>query len=186
MYVGHVAAALAGKGFRQRIPLWYLLLAAQAPDWLVIIGRLAGHNVNRIEHFSETAYSYVLVALPLALLYFAVSRDWRSGVTVWLVCASHQLCDFFTGSKAFLPTGQIVGLGWYHRPLRDFVLESSLVILAAFIYQRRVGLPKRAAGVLVITFASLVLTQTILDVYLASSVRNGWFAQELHTGKLFH
>jgi hypothetical protein len=186
MYTGHIAAAFAGKAARPRIPLWFLVFASQAPDWLVVIGRLAGHNVDHIEHFSETAYSYVLVALPLALLYLAISRDWRSAITVWLVCASHQLGDFFTGSKAFLPNGQIVGLSWYHRPLRDFVLESSLVIVAGILYRRRIPMAKKRAGIFVITFALIVLSQTVLDVYLASSVRNGWFAQELHEGKLFH
>lgn len=185
MYVGHVAAAIIGKSFRPRIPLWFLVFASQAPDWLVVVGRLAGHNVDHIEYYSETVYSYVLVGLPIALAYAAVSRDWRSSLTVWLVCASHQVCDFFTGSKAFLPPGHIVGLGWYHHPLRDFVLESSLAILAGWLYQRRVA-GKRRPGLVVVTFSALVLTQAALGVYLASSVRNGWLAQELHTGRLFH
>src|SRR4051812_21864253 len=122
MYVGHVAAAVIAKGARPRMPLWFLVFASQAPDWLVILGHLAGHNVDRIEHFSETAYSFGLVALPIALVYFALTRDWKSALTTWVVCASHQLCDFFTGSKAFLPTGHLVGLGWYHRPLRDLLI----------------------------------------------------------------
>ena len=185
MYVGHVAAAIIGKASRPRIPLWYLVFASQGPDWLVIFGRLAGHNVDRIEHFSETAYSYVLVALPIALLYLAFSRDWRSSITVWLVCASHQVCDFFTGSKAFMPSGQLVGMGWYHHPLRDFLIESALIAISGWLYYRRIG-TRRTAGIVLITFSALMLSQTVLDVYLASSVRNGWLAQELHTGKLFH
>jgi hypothetical protein len=186
MYVGHVAAALAGKSARPAIPLWFLIFSSQAPDWLVIVGRLLGHSVDRIEQFSETAYSYLLIGVPLALLYLALSRDVRSAVVVWCVCASHQLFDFFTGSKAFMPTGQLVGLGWYHRPLRDFVIESALVVVAAFWYHRRVPGAKQRPAVFVITFSALVLTQLMLDVYLASSVRNGWLAQELHTGRLLH
>lgn len=186
MFVGHVAVALIGKGARPQIPLWLLIFASQAPDWLLIVGWMTGHPVARIEHFSETIYSFALVAIPISLAYFAVSRDWRSALTVWLVSASHQLGDFFTGSKAFLPTGQLVGLGWYHRPLRDFVLESALVVGAAWIYQRNIAVERQKAGFLVITFGTLVLAQSVLGVYLASSVRNGWLANELWTGRLIH
>lgn len=186
MFVGHVAVALIGKGARPRIPLWLLIFASQAPDWLLIVGWMTGHPVARIEHFSETIYSFVLVAIPISLAYFAVSRDWRSALTIWLVSASHQVCDFFTGSKAFLPTGQLAGLGWYHHPLRDFVLEAGLVVAAAWFYRRNIAYEKRNTGILVITFGALVFAQSVLDVYLASSVRNGWLANELHTGKLIH
>jgi hypothetical protein len=186
MYVGHVAAAFLGKAARPRIPLWFLILASQAPDWVVVIGYLAGSNGPRVEHYSETVYSFLLIATPLALIYFAVSRDFRSALTVWFVCASHQIVDFFTGSKPLFPTGQAVGLGWYHRPLRDFLLEGSLVLLAAVFYRRRIPEARRNPGLLVILFSLLILTQAVLDLYLASSGRNGWFADEVNSGRLFH
>jgi hypothetical protein len=66
------------------------------------------------------------------------------------------------------------------------MLESSLVIVAGILYRRRIPMAKARVGIFVITFGLIVLSQTVLDVYLASSVRNGWFAQELHEGKLFH
>lgn len=185
MYVGHVAAALIGKGARPRIPLWFLVLASQAPDWLVVAGYLTGKGA-RVEHYTETALSYVLVAAPLALIYFAASRDWRSSFVVWLVCASHQAGDYFTGSKAFLPSGGLVGLGWYHRPLLDFVFETLLVVLAAIVYRRGVPQVRRKPGLYVIVFSLLVLTQVVLDLYLGSSARNGWFADEVNSGRLFH
>lgn len=185
MYVGHVAVALMGKGVRPQIPLWVLLLASHGPDWLVIIGVLTGHSATRVELLSETAYSFILFALPLALLYFVASRDWRSSLIVWAVCASHQVLDFVTGSKALIPNGRLVGLGWYHRPLRDFVAESMLVFVAALLYRRTVAREPSKAGILVITFSALILSQLALDIYLASSVRNGWLAHEVHTGGLF-
>lgn len=186
MYVGHVAVALIGKGARPRIPLWFLILASQAPDWLVIIGYLSGRNGVRVEHYAETILSWVLVALPLALIYFAVSRDWRSAFVVWLVSASHQLGDFFTGSKALLPSGRLIGLGWYHRPLQDFLFETMLILVAAIVYRRGVPQTRKAPGLHVIVFSLLVLAQVVLDLYLGSSVRNGWFADEVNSGRLFH
>lgn len=184
MYVGHVAVAFLGKSVRPQIPLWILLLASHGPDWLVIIGILTGHSTARVELLSETAYSFVLFALPLALLYFVASRDWRSSLIVWAVSASHQVLDLLTGSKAFLPNGRMVGLGWYHHPLRDFVAESMLIAAAALLYRRTVARDPAKAGILVITFSTLVLSQLVLDLYLASSVRNGWLAHEVHTGGL--
>ena len=186
VYTGHVAAALAGKGARPRIPLWFLVLASQAPDWLVVAGRLMGHEISHVERLTETSLSFVLVALPFALAYYIHGRDLKSSAVVWLVSASHPILDFFTGTGALLPGGQASGLGWYHHPVRDFALEGGLILVAALIYRR--GLPARArqSAALVLMFSLLVLFQATIDVYMASSIRNGWLSEEINSGKLFH
>lgn len=186
MYVGHVAVALAAKGARPAIPLWFLVITAQAPDWLVIATRLSGHEFARVERFTETSISFVLVAIPLALAYYAGSRDVKSAAIVWLVAASHAMCDYFTSTHTLLPGGIAQGLGWYKRPALDFAIEATLVVLAAFIYRRSLSDRARRSATFVLMFSSLVLFQAAVDVYLASLRRNGWLSEEINSGRLFH
>lgn len=186
MYVGHVAVALAAKGVRPTIPLWFLIVAAQAPDWLVIATRLSGHEIARVERVTETSLSFVVVAIPLALAFYAGSKDVRSSALVWLVVASHAMCDFFTSTHTLLPGGIAQGLGWYRRPLHDFAIETAMIVAAAFMYRR--SLPDRAkrSGIFMLMFSALVLFQAAVDVYLSSLRRGGRLADEIHSGRLFH
>lgn len=186
MYVGHVAVALGAKGARPQIPLWFLVLTAQAPDWLVIATRLSGHEIERVERFTETSFSFVLVAIPLAFAFYAGSKDFKSSALVWFVASSHAMCDFFTSTHTLLPGGLAQGLGWYQEPLRDFAIESALVIAAAFIYRRSLPYRSRRSALFVLTFSSLILFQAAVGVYLASLKRGGWFSEEIHSGRLFH
>lgn len=186
MYVGHLAVALAAKGARPQIPLWYLVLVSQAPDWLVVAGGLTGHDLARIERFTESAASFVIVALPLALVYFVFWRDAKSALVVWLVTASHPLLDFFTGTRALLPGGRAVGLNWYHEPVYDFIMETVLLAGAAVVYRRSLSERARRSGAYVLLFGTLTLFQASIGVYLASSKRQGWLSEEIKTGRLFH
>ncbi len=185
MYVGHVAIALAAKGARPQLPLWFLLITAQAPDWLVIATRLSGHDIARVERFTETSLSLILVAIPIAVAFYAGSNDLKSSAIIWLVAASHSLCDFFTSKQPLLPGGVAHGLGWYERPLHDFALETAMVIGAAFIYRRTLTDRAKRSAAFMVTFASLVLFQAAVGVYLSSLRRGGWLAEEVHSGRLF-
>lgn len=185
MYVGHVAVALAAKGARPQLPLWFLILTAQAPDWLVIATRLSGHDITRVEKFTETSFSLVLVAIPIAVAFYAGSNDLRSSAIVWLVAASHAICDYFTSTQTLLPGGVAHGLGWYQRPMHDFALEAGMVIVAAFAYRRTLSERSKRSATFILTFASLILFQAAIGVYLASVKRGGWLAGEIHSGRLF-
>lgn len=183
MYVGHIAVALAAKGARPKIPLWFLVLTAQAPDWLVVATSLSGHDVTRVERFTETSLSLVLVALPLAVAFFAGSNDWKSSAIVWLVAASHAACDFVTSTDALFPGGVARGLGWYARPVLDFAVEGSMLVAAAFLYRRTLPARAKRSATLIIMFGSLVLFQAAVDVYLASSARGGGLADHINSGR---
>ncbi len=185
MYIGHVAVALAARGVRPKIPLWFLLVTAQAPDWLVIATRLSGHDIARVERFTETSLSLVLVAVPIAIAFYAGSNDLKSSALVWLVAASHAICDFFTSTQTLLPGGVVHGLGWYRRPLLDFALETAMVVVAALIYRRTLSERAKRSATFILMFASLVLFQAAVGVYLASLRRGGWLADEIHSGRLF-
>lgn len=186
MYTGHVAVALAAKGARPKIPLWFLVLASQAPDWLVIATKLTGHDVTRVERFTETSLSFFLVAIPLAVAFYAGSGDLRSSALVWAVSASHAVCDFFTANHVLLPNGVARGLGWYHRPLRDFAIEAALIVFAAIVYRRSLSERAKRSATFILLFSSLVLFQAAIDVYLSSLRRGGWLSEEINSGRLFH
>ena len=174
MFIGHVAAGLAGAR-EGRMPLGTAILAAQLPDviWpvLVLAGveRVAivpGDTVVtplRFEHY-PWSHSLVMVALTgaaLGALYGWRRGSRRMGVTFALLALSHWVLDVVSHrpDMPLLPSGgPKLGLGLWSSVAATMAVEGALFAAAVWFYARgrRLGLG----------FTSLVVTMSA--AYLAN------------------
>ncbi len=146
MFVGHFAAAMAGKIARPRLPLWPLVAASQLLDlgWASLI--MAGVEKVRIipglpGSPLDLYYMPWTHSLPAALLWSAVAgavaaRLWRgvpgAGLVVALVVFSHWLLDLVAHRPdlgLWFDTMK-VGFGLWNLPLPEMALEMGLVAVA--------------------------------------------------------
>jgi hypothetical protein len=154
MFVGHYAAALAGKAIEPRAPLWTLVAGAQLVDiaWagLLMTGAekvrfdtsLPGSALDLYHmpytHSLPAAALWAVAALLLSRLLLRL--PWRAAGVIGAVVFSHWLLDFlvhrpdlelwFGGAK--------VGLGWWNYPVAEATLEMGLIALAggAWLWSR--------------------------------------------------
>lgn len=155
MFVGHYAAALAGKAIDPRPRFWTYVGACQLMDigWSALV--MAGVEKMRVDpslpgsnldlYFMPYTHS-----LPGALAWsigaavlcrYLLRLPWRAGALVGLAVFSHWILDlavhrpdlelWFGGPK--------VGLGFWNYPLAEMALELGLVAVAggAWIAQRK-------------------------------------------------
>jgi hypothetical protein len=170
MYTGHVAVALATRGVRRDLPLWLLVLATQACDWVELIVRPFTRRVDT-EVYSH-AYPFVVAA---ALAGAAAVWSWRRSVsaaaTVMLVYLSHPLLDYVTGDKPLWLGGPSVGLGIIQRPAVDFVVQGLVCLLGCAIYWRSLPETRRRHVSAVAPLLLLLALQGISDLRLESNKR---------------
>ncbi len=135
MYCGHIGIGLGAKGLRPHVSLALLLIAAFGPDWfetaLIALG---------VRNTPEWSHSIPAVAVLAALfVLFALSRrdtSRQDALLVGAVCQSHLLVDYLTGRKPLWFRGPRFGLGLYHYPLLDFVLEGAVIFVGWTLYRR--------------------------------------------------
>lgn len=146
MYTGHVGLALGAQSFRRSLPLWLVLIAAQAPDWLdagmCIVGSGRGPHglfTHGLIPVAATAVGFGVVALTL-------TRDPRGAGIVTAVVLSHYALDYITGLKPTWAGGPVVGLDIYARPFLDVLLESATVIVGWLLYRRSFPREVRNSG----------------------------------------
>lgn len=164
MYGGHVGIALAGKGYRAAVPLWLLLLATQLPDWADAAVCAAGVASPPSEMLSHSLPAVAVLAAALALLSFAVARDFASAALVAAIVVSHAVADYATGLKPTWPGGPYIGLQLYQHPALDFVVEGAVIVIGWVIYRR--GLPEdgRSANPANLLLFCLLLLQLAASV----------------------
>jgi len=158
MYGGHVGIALAGKGYRQTIPLWLLVFASQLPDWTDAAVCASGVSSPPVEMLSHSIPAIAVLAAALSLLYYAVRRDSQGSTLVALIVVSHMLADYLTGRKPTWPGGPFIGLQLYHQPAIDFIVESVVIFAGWMIY--RLSLPaerRQSNAVMLMLIVTLVL-----------------------------
>src|SRR3954466_15410710 len=135
MYTGHIAIALAARGVRRDVPLWILVLATQACDWVELIV----HPFTRrtVTEVYSHAYPFVVVtALALAGIVWVWKRSASAAATVLLVYLSHPFADYITGFKPMWLGGPNVGLEVIQRPAVDFLVQALVCIVGVGIYWR--------------------------------------------------
>src|SRR5690242_18990019 len=145
MYVGHLGFALGAKGVRRTVPLWLLVLAAQACDWsdvalLAIAPHLTEHTYEMLSH---SIPAVLVMAVAFALAYVIVRRDAVGAVVLGGVVISHILADYLTGYKPTWPGGPMIGLHLYDHPRWDVALETVVIVIGWVIYLR--SLPRERA-----------------------------------------
>lgn len=119
-----------------------LVIAAYAPD-IIEVGLDAIGNHNKM--LSHSLPSVFIGATLLAAMYFAIRRDRRDSLAIWLTYLSHWPADFITGHKPTWPGGPTVGLDFYDHQPWESLLEIVVLGICWLIYSRRRKLSLPAA-----------------------------------------
>jgi hypothetical protein len=164
VFLGHYAAALAGKSAAPKASLGTYILAGQFIDlvWPVLL--LTGTERVRIREnpapfmaldFVSYPVSHSLVTvLGWATLfgagYFALRRDARTAAILGLIVLSHWFLDLVVHVPDLpLAPGdsQKVGLGLWRVPPAAIALEFTLLILGTVLYVRSTRAKDRAGSI---------------------------------------
>ena len=163
MYVGHVALALGVKAARPSAPLLPLLVAAQGPDWVEGPLRLVGPA--SAELLSHGVLPVAVGSAAMGLLVLATTRDRWTAALCALLWLSHLAADLVTGWKPMAPAGPWLGLALYARPVQDFLLEGSMLVVAWAAYVRTLRRPARRRAVAWLAPAMLLGLQAGADLF---------------------
>lgn len=169
MYLGHVGIALAVKGVRRDIAFLILLVATYASDWIDSGLCLAG----AYDPLGMVSHSLPAVALlsAIAVTAYAVrTRDLAGGLIVAGVVVSHVLLDLVTGYKPTWPGGPVLGLGLYSHPVKDFVLESLIIVAGVGLYARSLPARSRPWIDVAVMAGALILMQGAVTLVRALTV----------------
>jgi hypothetical protein len=141
MYAGHAALAVFVKSIRPRIPMAVLVPIAFAPDWIdwfltfrPMDARMPSHGLISIAIGSTSA----------ALIYWLATRRPVDALWLGLLYVSHWFADLITGLKPTWPGGPDIGLMLYGRPKADVLIESIVIVCAAWAYQRSIAPASRS------------------------------------------
>jgi len=167
MYTGHVAVALGARGLRRDLPLWVLVLAAQACDWVELSLRATG--MRGTASLYSHAYPLVLVAaLAAAALVWIWKRSLGATLTVLIVYLSHPAADYVTGFKRLWLGGPRVGLAMTNRPSVDFVVQGMLCVVGAALYWRSLPQARRHRLSAALPLVVLLSLQGLSDLVLVA------------------
>ena len=170
MYTGHVAIALATRGVRRDLPLWLLVVATQACDWVELIVHPFTWRTDT-EVYSH-AYPFVIAAaLAVAAPVWWWKRSVSAAAIVMMVYLSHPLLDYVTGYKPLWLGGPSMGLGFIRRPEADFLVQGLVCLLGCAIYWRSRPATRRRHVSAVAPLLLLLALQGISDLRLESNKR---------------
>jgi len=168
MYTGHVAIALAARGIRRDVPLWILVFAAQACDWVELVAR--EFTPQRAASVLSHGYPFVMIASSTAAVaVWLWRRSLGAALTVLVVYLSHPVADFVTSFKSFWWGGPRVGFLLVERPLVDFVLQAILCLLGTMLYWRSLPIARRQQLSVVAPLTLLLSLQALSDLVLSSA-----------------
>ena len=152
MFIGHHAAAFAGKRIAPRIGLGTLFLAAMWIDLIWPFFTLGGIEHFRIDpgntaftpiDFYDYPWSHSLLmtlvwSALFAIVYRLTRKPWRDAIIVGAAVLSHWVLDFVTHAPdlPLWPGGPKVGLGlWHSKPL-TLIVEVLLFAVCLGLYMR--------------------------------------------------
>ncbi len=178
MIVGHYSVSFAVKALRKDIPLWQLLVAVQAIDFVWAFLILAGVEKMRIDatlpsvpldlYYMPYSHSLMgaLIGFAVALLayrwWLAPSKGMAAALLVALAVFSHWALDVIV-HRPDLPLYDDVykiGLALWNLEVTAFVLEVGLLIAAMVWYHRTHPVPAGGGRTaLVVTAVALALAQ---------------------------
>ena len=167
MYVGHVGIALGVKGWKQTIPLWALVLAAQGPDWIDTALAPTCLGGDRAAMWSHSLPSVFICAAAVGLL---ARVRWQSAVVAWTVSStylSHIVADYITGRKPLVPGAPLFGLSLYDRPQWDFVLELTVIAIGWSLWRTSLSREQRNRPAAWLMLAGLIAIQLAADFALS-------------------
>lgn len=167
MYVGHAGIALGANGFRRSVPLWFLVVASQLPDWADAGFCVAGNRPSVPGILTHSIPAVGALALIAAVTYAALYRDAAGMLLVAAVVASHAAADYFTGMKPTWIGGPMIGLELYRRPALDFVVESMVILGGWLIYRKSLPRGKRSSEPMLTLLGTMIAIQLGADIFLS-------------------
>jgi len=167
LLTGHIAVAIGAHGLRRSIPLWFLILAAQLPDWADAVLCTAGVRPAIPGAYSHSFVAAGVLAIAAAFSFFVLARDPAGALLVGLVVVSHLLGDYLTGIKPTWPGGPLVGLSLYERPALDFLVEAPVIVAGWLLYRRSLPALSRNSRYSMALLAVLLVIQAAADIVLA-------------------
>ena len=167
MYAGHVGVALGAHGIRKAIPLRFLIIASQLPDWTDAAFCIANVRPSTPGFLSHSIPAVSVLALLAALAYVTIMRDPAGMLVVAIVVLSHWMGDYLTGLKPTWPGGPMVGLMLYRRPLIDFILEAAAITVGWVLYRASVTPERRSSEPIFTMLGALLVIQAGADVFLS-------------------
>jgi hypothetical protein len=167
MYVGHLGIALGARGLRRDAPLWLLVLATQACDWVQVVGCVTVPSDSAMISHSLPAVA-VLGAL-FALVGYAATKRPGAALAIAATAVSHAFADYITGDKPTWPGGPTIGLSLYDRPAADLAVETLVVVVGWLLYRRSLDAPARTRW---LTWGLLAL---LVSVQLIGVLEMTWF-----------
>ena len=153
---GHFGIAFAAKPIAPKAPLWMLLVASEALDFLSFLFITIGVEKMAVTQFdfqnglrfvSEASVPWshgLFMSIVWSLLFLAVAylffRDWKAGGMIGLVTFSHWILDFIVHPPdlpVLFRNSPLLGLGlWTSGPgfILSVVLEFVLLGVGIAIY----------------------------------------------------
>lgn len=169
MYLGHVGIALAVKGVRRDIAFLVLLVGTYASDWVDSGLCLAG-AYDRLGMLSHSLPAIAVLSAIAIVAYGLHTRDLTGGLVLAGVVISHMLLDMITGYKPTWPGGPVLGLGLYAHPVKDFLLETLVIVGGAAIYGRSLPARSRPWIDVALMVGALILMQGAVTLVRALTV----------------
>ena len=167
MYAGHVGIAIGAKGLRKSIPLWFLVVASQLPDWADASLCLANIRTPIPGMYSHSLPAIGILALAAAAAYCVIEREVSGIILVIAVVVSHAAGDYLTGLKPTWSGGPVIGLELYRRPVIDFLVESVVILGGWLLYRRSLPLDRRSSRQAFEMIGVLIVIQAGADVFMA-------------------
>jgi hypothetical protein len=173
MGIGHLAVGLASKRWAPRVSLGWLVLAPVFVDMLWSIFILVGIERARIvpgitkampldlEHMpiSHSLVGMIGWGLLLGGVYFALHKDTRAAVVLFIGVLSHFLLDWISHrpDMPILPDGPHIGLGLWNFPVPALLVEVALVLGGLALYMRTTRARVRSNNVWLIVLVAVLL-----------------------------
>ena len=182
MFIGHHAAAFAGKRLSPRIGLGTLVLAALWLDLIWPFLTLAGIEHFRIDpgntaftpiDFYDYPWSHSLVmalvwSALFAIVYKLTKHQTRDAMIVGAAVLSHWLLDFVTHAPdlPLWPNGPKMGLGMWHSKPLTLVVEVLFFIVCLVAYLRTTTARDRIGSIALwalVAFLALITVANVLS-----------------------
>ncbi len=164
MYAGHVALGISAKRWAPIVPLWLLIFASQAPDWMdaaVCAARPGTFNPAMLSH---SFAAITVIATAAALVGRLVYGSWYLSKVLALLVISHMLGDLVTGLKPTWTGGPLIGLRLFSRPLLDFVFESLVIFWGWWMYRTTFRPANRNTFAVNAMLVGLIAMQAVADI----------------------
>jgi hypothetical protein len=151
MFLGHFALAAASKPAAPEVPVWAMMVAAQAMDVafipMVALGlesiTMEGYGQSEINaYYTHSIVGTVVIAALVFIIGKAVWKTQRAAWTLALLSASHWVLDLVVhrqdmpilpGNIGDLP---LLGLGLWNYPWISLAIEIVMAVIGLVIYFR--------------------------------------------------